>query len=173
MSRSESFPGVEPDQAETRSDVRARLAVRRQAQTVSGQQDGRRVRGHRRETEQSGGTEDSNPGQTQAVDSSGSRQRPDGIARESLGRQPWALRRGRVCHPVFRSPRIIPFPAVSPKRSAAETWAGTRTKMRRLLPVGPLGGASSQRLGPESRSASVDSPGRARPPFPSSVSLRA
>ena len=52
----------------------------------------------------SGGTEDSNPGQTKAVDSSGSRQRPDGIARESLGRQPWALRRGRVCHPVFRLP---------------------------------------------------------------------
>ena len=52
----------------------------------------------------SGGTEDSNPGQTQAVDSSGSRQRPAGIAKESLGRQPWALRRGRVCRPVFRLP---------------------------------------------------------------------
>ena len=44
--------------AETRSDVRARRpAVRRQVQPVSGQQNGRRVRGHRCESERSGGTE--------------------------------------------------------------------------------------------------------------------
>ena len=92
---------------------------------------------------------------------------------ETRSASPGLSGKAKAAVPVFRLPRIIPFPAVSPKRSAAETWAGTRTKIRRLLPVEPLGGASSQRLGPESRSASVDSPGRAKSPFPSSVSLRA
>ena len=105
--------------------------------------------------------------QDETPDSSGiGPERPGALARVSPGRP-------RSPFPSSVSLRIIPFPAVSPKRSAAETWAGTRTTIRRLLPVGPLGGVSSQRLGPESRSASVDSPGRARSPFPSSVSLRA
>ena len=96
------------------------------------------------------------------------------VPMESRGRA-WGVSPGlsgeaESANPSSVSPRIIPFPAVSPKRSAAETWAGTRTIIRRLLPVEPLGGVSSQRLGPESRSASADSPGSARSPFPSSVS---
>ena len=162
MSRSESFPGVEPELAETRSDVRARRpAVRRQAQTVSGQQDGRRVRGHRCESERSGGTEDSNPGQTKAVDSSGSRQRPDGIARESLGRQPWALRRGRACQPVFRSPS--PSVGSDGRRQGRKGSQGRRTA---LITASFGSGSAGDPAGPGTRSVPKPSGGAGGEPLP-------
>ena len=117
-----------------------------------------------------------NPGQTKAVDSSGSRQRPDGIARESLGRQPRLSGEAESANPSsvppgsFRSPQCPPSEAQRRLGWARGLQFGDSCPSGRWVASAPNG--SDRRVGAPAQTLREGQGRRSRLPSPYERRLR-